>query len=142
MYGRTLKIVRYYWREIAFRVIPKFQKWALMNGYADWTKVLFKHQKEYRSIEREVFDEIKIQHQNFPKNIYKEESQDDVLKKYQVETFRLDGIYIKVENGIAILDGKTLCTPEKFVTQHFEKNGYKVLFTESNPFHVLFGIFL
>ncbi len=142
LYGRTSKIVRYYWREIEFRAIPKFSKWAKTQGYSDWLEALVKHQNVYDSVEREAVEEIKELHEHSPKYAYREESQKEVLNKHKVEIVRLDGIYKKVKTGTAILDGETPYSPEEFVARHFERLGYKVLFAESVPFHVLFGIFL
>lgn len=89
-----------------------------------------------------MVEEIKEMHQHSPKYIYSEESHDEVLTKHKVEIIKLDGMYKKVETGVAILDGETPCSPEEFVARHFKRLGYKVLFTESVPFHALFGIFL
>ena len=142
LHGRTSKIVRYYWREITFKTIPKFDKWAREQGYSDWLKALRQQQNIYDAIEREVIDELKGAHQQSPKYTYSDESAEEVLTKHKVDIIKLDGTYKKLESGIAILDGEELCAPEEFVTRHFERLGYKVLFTESIPFHALFGIFL
>jgi len=141
-FGRTSKIFRYYWREIAFKTIPRFSSWAKEQGYSDWLKALTQQKNVYDTIEREVVKEFKEIHQSSPKYIYQEESAEQVLAKHKIETIKLDGTYKKVENGIAILDGETPCSPEEFVTRHFERLGYKVLFTESVPFHAMFGILL
>jgi hypothetical protein len=42
-YGRTSKLVRYYWREISFETIPRFAEWAENNGFSDWTMALVSH---------------------------------------------------------------------------------------------------
>jgi len=142
LYGRTSKIVRYYWREIIFGTISKFNIWAKTQGYSDWYKAQFEHQDVYSSIEKEVIKEIKELHQRSPKYVYSEESQEEVLTKYDVEIVKLEGIYKKQKNGIKIIDGETPFTPEEFVAHHFTKLGYKALFSESIPFHTIFGIFL
>jgi hypothetical protein len=143
MYGRTSKIVRYYWREIAFETIRRFGEWTESQGYSDWLTALEKHQEKYNSIEREVIGEIKELHRRSPKYVYQEESQNEVLTKHQIEVVRLDGTYVKkAESGVAILDGDKPCSPEEFAAHHFERLGYKVVFTESVPFHALFGIFM
>lgn len=142
IFSRTSKIFRYYWREISFNAIPKFSKWAKEQGYSDWLKALSQHQKTYDAIEREVVEEIKELHQLSPKYTYREESANEVLTKHKVETIKLDGTYKKSENDLTILDGEIPCSAEEFVARHFIRLGYKVLFTESVPFHALFGIFL
>lgn len=142
LYGKTSKIYRYYWREIAFKTIPKFDKWAKEQKYINWLEALIPQQKTYNAIEREVVDEFKELHKLSPKYSYCEESAEELLTKLRIEIIKLDGIYKKVESGIAILDGEKFYSPEEFTARHFEKLGYKTLFTESIPFHVLFGIFL
>ena len=143
IYGRTTKIFRYYWREIAFETIRRFGEWTESQGYSDWPTVIVKHQEKYNSIEREVIRDIKELHRRSPKYTYQEESQNEVITKYQVEVVRLDGTYVKkAESGVAILDGGKLCSPEEFAAHHFERMGYKVVSTESVPFHALFGIFM
>lgn len=143
MYGKTSKIVRYYWREIAFETIRRFGAWVENQGYTNWLAALEKHQGVYHSIEREVIREIKVLHQRSPKYVYQEESQNEVLTKHQVEVVRLDGVYVKkAEPGVAILDGDETCSPEEFTARHFERLGYRAVFTESVPFHALFGIFM
>jgi hypothetical protein len=108
LYGRTSKIVRYYWREIAVRAVPKFSKWAKTQGYSVWLKALVKHQDVYDTIEREVVEEIKELYPHSPKYAYLEESQKQVLAKHKVEIVKLDGMYRKVETGTAILDRNPL----------------------------------
>lgn len=143
IYGRTSKIVRYYWREIFFETVRRFGDWADGQGYTDRLAARLEHQDVYNSIEREVIEEIKVLHQRSPKYIFQEESQSEVLTKYQVEVVRLDGIYVKqAARGFAILDGDRAYSAEEFAALHFERLGYKVLFTESVPFHALFGIFM
>ena len=143
IYGRTTKIVRYYWREIAFETIRRFGEWNESQGYSDWLTARVKHQEKYNVIEREVIGEIKELHRHTPKYAYQEESQNEVLTKYQVEVVRLDGTYVKkAESGVAIIDMDKLCSAEEFAAHHFERLGYKVIFAESVPFHALFGIFM
>ena len=142
LYGRTSKIYRYYWREIAFMTIPRFSKWTEEQGYPDWLKALTEQQNVYDAIEREVVDELKEVHERSPKYVYHEESAEQILIKNKIETIKFDGTYKKVGNGIKILDGETLCSPEEFVAHYFERLEYKVLFTESIPFHAMFGILL
>jgi VRR-NUC domain len=141
--GRTSKIARYYWREIAFDTIQQFAEWAEEQGYPNRMTALIEHKDRYRTIEREVIEEIKRLHQQSPKYIYHDESQSDVIVKHQVEVVRLDGTYIKKEGrGVAILYGRISCGPEDFAARHFRQLGYTSIFTESIPFHVLFGVFL
>ena len=141
-YGRTSKIARYYWREIAFLVIPEFAVWAQNQGFDKWTTALLKHQDIYKDFEHKAIEEIKKVHSTQPKYAYNEESQEHVILENKVEVIRLDAIHEKKENGIVLVDGNgNKLSPEGFVSDHFQRNGYKTLFVESVPFHVLFGIF-
>lgn len=142
LYRRTSNIYRYYWREIEFKVIPEFSNWAKEQGYSDWLKALLEHQEKYHEIEREVVKEIKEFHRLSPKYVYQEESANEVLTKHKVETINLDGTYKTSDKGAIILDGEIPCSPEEFVTRHYTKLGYEALFTESVPFHALFGVLL
>lgn len=143
LYGRTSKIVRYYWREIHFEMIRQFAEWAQDQGYTDWLKARSENEEKYNSIEKDVIRETKILHKQSPKYIYSEESQKEVLTKYQVETVKFDGVYVKkAEGGVAILENKKLFSAEEFAAYKFERLGYKIIFTESVPFHAMFGIFM
>lgn len=142
-YGRTSKVVRYYWREIFFETARRFSEWAKSRGYDDQSYARRQHRDIYDSIRREVVEEIKESHQHSPKYEYKEESQEEILTRHKVEVLRLDGTYVKkAERGVAILDGNEIYSAEEFAARHFERQGYKVMFTESVPFHALFGIFM
>lgn len=143
IYGRTSKLVRYYWREIYFEKTRRFDKWAKDKGYTDLSKARKDNNEKYDLIEREVIEEIKELHKKSPKYIYQEKSQSEILTKYQVEIIKLEGKYVRTsENEMAILDGNKPYSPEEFVARYFEKQGYKVIFSESVPFHVIFGVFM
>ena len=52
-------------------------------------------------------------------------------------------MYAKQEERKAvILDQGQTYTAEEYAARYFEQQGYTVLFTESVPFHVLFGVFM
>ncbi|HEY6242692.1 MAG TPA: VRR-NUC domain-containing protein [Pyrinomonadaceae bacterium] len=141
--GRTSKIARYYWREIAFETTPRFAEWAEKQGYADWLDALIAHQDQYRIFEKEVKKEIKELHERSPKYVYRDTSQSEVLARYDVDVIRLEGTYVKnVERGALIVDGNTACSAEEFASRYFQRQGYESLLTESRPFHVLFATFM
>lgn len=143
IHGRTSKIARYYWREIALGTIQKFAEWSNRQKYQDAMIPLAEHKDVYRAFEKEVIKDIKELHQRSPRYAYQDTPQSEVLAKYDVEVVRLDGIYIKeMERGVSILEGNKACSPEEFASHHFERKGYQALLTESRPFHVLFGIFM
>ncbi len=143
IYGRRSKIQRYYWREIAFETIKRFENWSRKEGYSDWLEAMMAHRDIHKNFEREVVKEIKELHKKKPKYIYQEESQNEVISKYNVEVIKLDGVYVKTPNRkVSILSGKTICSAEEFVERHLNDLGYNVLATESVPFHVIFGVFM
>ncbi len=142
-YGRGSKVHRYYWREIAFETIKRFAEWAENQGFTDWLEAMLEHREIYNSIEREVVNEIKEMHQTCPKYVYQEESQAEILSRYNVEILDLNGTYVSTPGRyVSILDGNMICTAEEFVERYFKRQGYNVLRTESVPFHVIFGVFM
>lgn len=143
MHGRTSKVLRYYWREISMETIRRFGDWALEHCETDWRVARRDHKDTYRAIEQQVIAEIKNVHLSSPKYVYVEESQSDVLAKSGVEIVRLDGTYANHGGPrAALVVGNATCSPERFAGQHYEKLGYDVLFLESVPFHVLFGVYM
>lgn len=140
IYGRGSKIVRYYWREIFFETTERFASWAEANGYKDSRKAQSEFPDEFKRIRKAVIQEIKERHAISPKYEYQEESQDEVLKKYDVEVVRLEAEYAHhQERGVRLhLKGK-LVSPEEFVAAHYRIRGLSVLFMESRPLHALFG---
>jgi len=143
IYGMSSKVVRYYWREIFFETTQRFGDWADSQGYADYHNARQENPDAYSQIEKEVIQEIKGLHERSPKYIYQEKSQKQVLKENSVEIVKLEGKYVKrAERGVGILDGTEVCSPEEFAAHYYEKQGYNILFTESIPFHVIFGVFM
>ena len=143
LYGRTSKIVRYYWREIHFETIRRFAECTKSQGYTDWLKAHHENKEKYDHIKKDVISEFKILHAQSPKYVYREESQNEVVAKYQVEIIKFDGVYTRQsEKGVAILEDGKLFSAENFAAYKFEQLGYKIIFAESVPFHALFGIFM
>jgi len=143
LYGRTSKVVRYYWREIHFETTRRFAEWAGSKGFDDLLKAQVEYKEEYKRIEKTVIEDIKRQHEQHPKYVYLEESQSEILTRHQIEVVKLDGVYAKTEDGrAAIIEGGKLFSVEEYAAHHFEKTGHKVLFSESVPFHALFGVFM
>ena len=143
IYGRGSKVQRYYWREIAFETIKRFENWSRKEGYSDWLVAMLAHKDVHKEIEREVVKEINELHKRTPKYTYEEESQDEIISKYNVEVIKLDGVYVKTPNRkVSILGGKTICSAEEYVQRYLDDLGFNVLVTESVPFHVIFGVFM
>ena len=63
---------------------------------------------------------------------------------WQVEIVDLTGIYVRKAGmkSAAILDGAEPCRVEEFAARHFRRSGFEATFLESEPFRVLFGVYL
>jgi hypothetical protein len=125
-----------------------FRTWERLADWADSQGITIEQaeaQREVKArIEREVLEEIKRLHETSPKYAYKEDSQEKVLNKYQVEVLALSATYQKgMRNTKAlILDNGEPCSAEEFAGRYFHKHGFETLSLESSPFHALFGIFM
>jgi hypothetical protein len=143
IYGRTSKIARYYWREIAFEKMRRFEAWAQAHGLGDVTPLETEHRAVSAAIEKEVMQDIRSLHERSPKYQFKEESQGETIAKNHVEVVNLRAAYVKHEGRKAlVLDGETPSSVEELVSRQYEREGYSVLKTESVPFHAIFGVFL
>jgi VRR-NUC domain-containing protein len=143
IYGRESKIKRYYWREIAFETIKRFENWSQNEGYTDWLEAMLVHKEVHKKIERQVVKEINELHKTAPKYTYEEESQSEIISKYNVEVINLDGVYVKSPGRkVSILRGKNMYSAEEYVRLYLNELGFNVLETESVPFHVIFGVFM
>lgn len=141
--GRTSKIKRYYWREIAFLTFVRFAERAEAAGL----EPLNSHSPEAgelrREVEREVTEEIKQSHASNPKYNFREVSQAEILSKCEVEVVRLDAIFEPNSEAkrVGIFDSEEVVSAEEFVSRHYRRREWEVLFCESRPFHVLFGTY-
>ncbi len=138
--GRMSKVKRYYWREIQFRAIPRFAAWAEANGDPDWLSASRRNRDAYELFEREVIEEIKQLHSVSPKYVYSEEPQSAVLAHCGVETVNLRPRRIRQAGSIVFeIDFGCVGSPIEVAQHHFGRFGYASIFTESRPFHVIFG---
>jgi hypothetical protein len=143
LYGRRSKILRYYWREIFFETTRRFAQWADTQGYVNHRSARTEHRDMYSAIEAQVVEEMRSQHERFPKYTYHEESHNEVITRHKVDIVKLDGVYVPHGERLArILVGEKVCSAEEFAASHFSEKGYQVLFTESRPFHTLFGVLM
>jgi hypothetical protein len=142
--GRTSKIKRYYWREIAFQTLLRFAERAESAGLDPRSPYATAAGKLREEVELEVLQEIKVSHARSPKYDFHEPSQDATLAKYGVEVVRLDGAFAPKSEatGVGIFDGEEIVSAEEFVSRHYSRVGWSVLFCESRPLHVLFGIYM
>lgn len=136
-YGVSTKIRRYYWREIYLRTLLRYDcLFSSINlGSID--------RKQMKILEKEVVEEIKLEHLKNPKYVIEEESQEDIINKYHVNVECVSVEYAPTKDKKArVLLNDTLLTVEDFAVRHYENLGFKVLKTESIPFHVIFGIYM
>jgi hypothetical protein len=134
------KIKRYYWREIQFRTIPRFAAWAEANGATDWLRASQRHRDVYEVFEREAVEEVKHLHATNPKYMYEEEAPSAVLTRFGVEIVNLRPRRVRQANEIVFeFDSCCVGSSIEVAAQHFKRFGYSSLFTESRPFHAVFG---
>jgi hypothetical protein len=139
--GANSKIKRYYWREIYMETTKRF--YDKYNHLDPTVFNEFDMPEERKVIENQVVKSIKALHAKSPKYTYDELSQSEVISKTNTEVILEIKEYSETSNrkvGIKHKD-KTL-TVEEFASEYFKDLGYQVLFVESRPFHVLFGIFM
>jgi VRR-NUC domain-containing protein len=143
--GRTSKIRRYYWRELWFQTMERFAAWADAEGLSSRELATSASAVEAKErIRRDVLEELKRAHATSPKYVFREESQEAVIRNCRVEVVRLDAIYTSHPDtrGILVLDGHEACSAEEYVARHYRRMDFETLFVESTPLHVLFGVFM
>lgn len=142
--GRTSKIKRYYWREIQFEEYRRFFTRASAIGL-DPRELFSPEAATLREeIEKEVVEYIKQLHETNPKYVYEELSQAEVLARYNVEQVNLNATFAPKTNrkGVGIIKDGQIVSAEEFAADHYQRSGWKTIFTESIPFHVLFGVYM
>lgn len=142
IHGRTSKIKRYYWRELELQTMERFHVW-LSKPEALEKSDEYKYEMR-KSIESKILEEIKEFHNKFPKYKYKEVSQADIIKRYNIEILDLKAKYLHNSSSEAsrISDEDGACSVEEYVARLFRRQGFGVLHTESRPIHVLFGVYM
>ena len=141
--GRTSKIRRYYWRELAFRKMELFGQWADAHGIPPLDASGPEAAAARKQAARQALAEIKALHAATPTYTFAEESEAEFIRRHAIGVTDLHATYLRGTEGARarLLDGKDVVSGE-FVQRHFEKQGYSALFLESRPFHVLFGIYM
>jgi hypothetical protein len=142
IYGRTSKIRRYYWRELAFEKMKRFDAWSQTQAASNRTRA--GDAEEKKKIEEEVLLELKSLHAKTPKYAFSEQSEAEVIAKHGVDVIALNGTYATSPEGrgAIILHRDGPCSVEEYACRHFQSLGYHTLFVESVPFHVLFGVYM
>ncbi len=141
IYGLSSKILRYYWREIQIQTIERFGNWALSQNYDDWLIASAENRDKYNEIEKNVIQEIKAVYAQNPKYIFEKGlTQEDIINDYNVTVINVEAEYQKNDKRKkTIVHNQHEFTAEQFTANYFKELGYRVLETESIPFHVIFG---
>jgi hypothetical protein len=140
-HGATTKLRRYYWREIYFEEMKRFDAWNETRGLSCESSEAIERMK---LIEADVLDYMKHLHATSPKYVYKTETDADFMRAHAVEQIDLKASYTKDPLGkkAIIVGANGPCTVEEFVSEYYNSLGYETMRLESVPFHVLFGTFM
>ncbi len=144
IHGRTSKIKRYYWRELAFREMEIFGTWAEARNLDPLKAADNEAREARRQAATEALREIKQLHTTNPKYQFRDESQSQIIQECEVDVINLSAVYGQPTTGrkARLLDSGQAVSGEEYAARHFERAGYNVLRLESRPFHVLFGVYM
>jgi VRR-NUC domain len=143
IHGRTSKLRRYYWRELALQTMDRFADWKASADAAGKSAAECAEMRE--RLDKEVLEELRHLNATTPKYLFTQEpTQAEVLERAQVEVIDLQATYLRGAEGkrVSILDGAEDCGAEEYAARHFRRLGFETLVVESRPFHVLFGVFM
>jgi hypothetical protein len=136
IYGRTSKIARYYWREIAFELFRRLDE---IPGEVNPALT----PERRAEIEKEVMAEFIERHARQPKYAYLEQSQAAVIAATNTEVISVAARHVSQPGrGVLIESASGLVSPEQFAEQHFATQGWSCVHCESRPFHALFGVYM
>jgi len=140
--GRTSKIARYYWRELAFETMKRFDVWSQTRGPCNRTPAEDAEIKN--KIRRDVLEEHKSLHETTPKYRFSKNRPREIINKYGVEVVPLKGTYISspTKRRAIIMDSAGSCSVEEYACRHFRSLGYSAVIVENEPIHVLFGVYM
>ena len=140
--GRTSKIARYYWRELAFETMKRFDVWSQTRGPCNRTPAEDAEIKN--KIRRDVLEEHKSLHETTPKYTFSKNRPREIINKYGVEVVPLKGTYISspTKRRAIIMDSAGSCSVEEYACRHFRSLGYSAVIVENEPIHVLFGVYM
>lgn len=78
-----------------------------------------------------------------PKYVFSEISQAEVLKRYNVNIQAVDVAYSNQSvKGALICSGDKVVSPETYVSQLYQAQGWSAMTLESMPLHALFGVMM
>ncbi len=140
--GRTSKIARYYWRELAFETMKRFDVWSQTRGPCNRTPA--EHAEIKNRIRRDVLAELKSLHETAPKYTFSKNRPREIIDKYGVEVVPLKGTYVSspTKRRAIIMDTAGSCSVEEYACRHFRRLGYSAVIVENEPIHVLFGVYM
>jgi hypothetical protein len=140
--GRTSKIARYYWRELRFEAMKRFDVWSQTQGPGNRTPTEDAEIK--KKIKRDVLEELKSLHETAPKYTFSKNRPRQIIDKYGVEVVPLKATYgsSPAKRRAIIMDGAGSCSVEEYACRHFRRLGYSAVIVENEPIHVLFGVFM
>jgi hypothetical protein len=137
-YGNTSKIKRYYWRELFFETMQLRAEWQSAHPNASNEEM----GAAWLGFHASALEKIKALHAASPKYSFAEPSQAEVLERYKVPILELKAAYApNPTRGAVIQDGDAVISPEQFAEEALRAEGWDVMRLESQPFHVLFGVF-
>ena len=99
IHGRTSKIKRYYWRELAFREMDLFAEWATGRGLSPMDAAGADAIEAHKRFRQQALAEIKMLHRDRPKYTFASESQTEVLRECSVAVLELDA-YLSEGNRV------------------------------------------
>lgn len=138
--GRTSKIKRYYWRELLFREQELFKEYG---GKPDnYICEIGENESEpVRRAKEQALVDIKKLHAANPKYLYEAESTHSVISSCNVAVRNVHVEYVQdAQRKAKVRHDETLLTVEEYAATIYRSLGYKVLFLESMPFHVIFSV--
>lgn len=141
IHGRTSKIKRYYWRELAFRTMEIFEE---LGGSGDEYLLEIGEQssERYQQAEKQALAEIKQMHHEAPRYVYSEESTASFLRRFCVPIREISAKYVSSpEKKVLIKHGGQIMHVEAFAERFYKELGYSVQRLESVPLHALFGVY-
>ena len=140
--GRTSKIARYYWRELAFETMKRFDVWSQTRGPCNRSPA--EHAEIKNRIRRDVLAELKSLHETAPKYTFSKNRPREIIDKYGVEVVPLKGTYVSspTKRRAIIMDTAGSCSVEEYACRHFRRLGYSAVIVENKPIHVLFGVYM
>lgn len=139
--GRTSKIKRYYWRELAFREHELFEEYG--GKPENYIYEIGETESDtVRKAREQALIDIKNLHVINPKYSYQDESSDSVISRFDVSIRNVHAEYVQDGDRKAKVNQEgTFLTVEEYAETTYRSLGYEVLFLESMLFHVIFSVF-